>query len=266
MTGVKSMNYNFIITQIRQAIFVCKNEYPHQIVRFTDNLYCHELIYHIDGESTVYFNDKVLEIEADTVRFLPKGENRKYIVESKQQGDCIDIFFDTDIPISGEAFAIKLSENTIVGNLFKKLFSVWVSKNEGYYFECVSLLYKIFAQMQKQNYIPQNQYNTIKPAIEHIEENFLKDKISVPYLAKMCTISVAYLKKLFLKKFGVSPIKYIIQLKVNHACDLLRSGRYTITQVSDICGYDNVYYFSRQFREYMGISPTEFKNKYKSSK
>ena len=120
--------------------------------------------------------------------------------------------------------------------------------------------------MQKQNYIPQNQYDSIKPAIEYILANFLKSKISVPFLADKCNISEVYLKKLFVKKFGMSPIRYIIQLKINHACDLLRSGQYTVSRISELCGYDNVYFFSRQFKEYVGTSPTVFAEKYISSK
>ena len=146
------------------------------------------------------------------------------------------------------------------------MFAIWVSKNDGYYFECISLLYKIFAEMQKQNYIPQNQYNLIKPAIKYIEDNFLKGKISVPYLSDKCGISEVYLKKLFIKKFGIPPTKYTIQLKINHACDLLRSKQYSVSQVAELCGYDNVYYFSRQFKEYVGTSPSVFVEKYISSK
>ena len=260
------MNQNFIITEISKVILVGKNEYPSHIISFTGNLTHNELIYHIDGKSTVYFNGKILHTEENTIRFLPKGENYEYIVEKNEFSECIDIFFDTGYPISDEAFIIKLDENTTIANLFKKLFSVWVAKNDGYYFECISLLYKIFTEMQKQNYLPQKQYNTITPAIKYIEENFLNGKISVAYLSQKCNISEAYLKKLFIKKFGVPPVKYIIQLKINHACDLLRSGRYSITQVAQICGYDNIYYFSRQFKKYVGVSPTVFVERYISSK
>ena len=85
-------------------------------------------------------------------------------------------------------------------------------------------------------------------------------------LASCCAISYPYIKKLFVKKFGVPPIKYSIQLKINYACDLLKSELYTISQTAEICGYNDIYFFSRQFKEYMGISPTDFINKYKSSK
>lgn len=260
------MNNNFIITGIGRVILVGKDEYPEKKLDFKGNLKYSELIYSLSGKSTVHFNGKVLETEKDTIRFLPKGENREYIVERIEQGECIDIFFDTDKPVSEEAFVVKATQSATVSALFKKLFSVWVAKNDGYYYECISLLYKILAEMQKQNYIPLNQYDTIKPAIEYIMENFLKSKISVPLLAEKCGISEAYLKKLFVKKFGMSPIKYIIQLKINHACDLLRSGQYTVSNVSELCGYDNVYFFSRQFKEYVGTSPTVFAEKYISSK
>lgn len=260
------MTENFIITDICRVILVGKNEYPNSTVSFTDPLATNELIYHFSGKSTVHFNGKSLIVKSNTIRFLPKGENREYVVKKEKPGECIDIFFNTDIPFSDEAFTIDIGKNTIIGSMFKKLFTTWVSKNEGYYFECISQLYKIFAELQKKNYIPQNQYNLIKPAIEYIEKNFLYGKISIPYLSEICGISEAYLKKLFIKKFGVPPVKYIIQLKINHACDLLRSRRYLITQVSELCGYENVYYFSRQFKEYVGISPSVFIEKYISSK
>ena len=159
-----------------------------------------------------------------------------------------------------------ISSGEIICNTDNENKAKKANKNDGYYFECISLLYKIFAELQKKNYIPQNQYNLIKPAIEYIEENFLRRKISVPYLADKCGISEVYLKKLFIKKFGIPPTKYTIQLKINHACDLLRSECNSITQVANLCGYKDVYYFSRQLKNYVGVTPSAFEQRYKSSK
>lgn len=260
------MQNDFLITKINHVIFVGKYEYLEKTISFTDNLSCNELIFHFSGKSIVIFNGKTLLCEPNTVRFLPKGENNGYTVTRKEYGECIDIFFQSDIPISNEAFTFKVHNNTAVGHLFKRLFSVWVGKSDGYYFECISLLYKIFAELQKQSYLPNEQYNYIKPAIEYINNYFLSQKISVENLAELCGISDSYLKKLFVKKFGVPPVKYIIQLKINYACDLLKSNMYSVNQIADLCGYENCCYFSRQFKSYIGISPTVFAKKYKSSK
>lgn len=260
------MNSDFIVTSIKRVIFIDKYEYTEPVTRFFNQLDSHELILHLSGACTVLFNGKRLECPENTIRFLPKGENREYTVFGKAAGECIDIFFDTDVTIASEAFTINLKSNYKASLLFKKLFSVWVAKNEGWYFECISLLYKILSAMQKENYLPEKQYNAILPAVSYIEQSFLKEKISVSFLSKLCQISPSYMKELFIKRYGVPPVKYIIRLKINHACDLLLSGNFSVSRTAEICGYDNVYFFSRQFKEYMGISPTEFKSKYKSSK
>lgn len=261
------MKDNFTITKIRQVIFVGKDEYKEAITSFSSKKTCsNELIFHISGESTVFFNGKQLDISKDRVRFLPQGNVQEYVVKRREPGECIDIFFDTDVSISDEAFVISPIQSEKIKALFKKIFAVWVAKDDGYYFECVSLLYKIFAELQKKNYIPQNQFDAIKPAIAYIEKSFLNEKITVEALTSCCTISYPYIKKLFVKKFGISPIRYSIQLKINHACDLLRSELYTVNQTAELCGYNDIYFFSRQFKEYVGISPTDFLKKYKSSK
>lgn len=261
------MNNKFAIIDIKRVILVGKDEYREQVISFTSNkTCCNELIFHLSGESTVFFNGKRLEITKDSIRFLPQGEIHEYIVKRKERGECIDIFFDTDVPVTNEAFVLKLKQSEKIKSLFKKIFSVWVAKNDGYYLECISIIYKIFSELQKKNYIPESQFNSIKPAIDYIERHFLDKKITTEELASCCAISYPYIKKLFVKKFGVPPIKYSIQLKINYACDLLKSELYTISQTAEICGYNDIYFFSRQFKEYMGISPTDFINKYKSSK
>ena len=260
------MNNKFAITDIKRVILVGKDEYKETVTTFKHNLCSNELIFKLSGESTVFFNGKQLDVKKDTIRFLPQGEIHEYIVKRKEHGECIDVCFDTDVPVANEAFVLKLNQSEKIKSLFKKIFSVWVAKGDGYYFECVSIIYKIFAELQKKNYIPESQFNSIKPAIDYIEKHFLDKKITAEELTLCCTISYPYIKKLFVKKFGVPPIKYSIQLKINYACDLLKSELYTISQISEICGYNDIYFFSRQFKEYMGLSPTDFINKYKSSK
>lgn len=260
------MNENFIITKIERIILVGKDEYEEKVTKFSNHLPYNELIFHLSGRADIYFGGKVFSTNPGDVRLLPKGDTSEYIADRQEKGECIDIFFETNAPVSHEAFVLKPQNTEALKNLFKKIFSIWVAKNEGYYFECISLLYRILAELQKEDYIPEHQYNAIRPAVEYIREHFLDSKISVSHLAKLCGISESYLKRLFGKKFGMSPMKYLIQMRINYACDLLQSGLYSVTQTAELCRYNNVYYFSRQFKEYTGITPSEFMTKYKSSK
>ena len=260
------MEENFVITEIKRIVMVGKNEYSTPMISFGHRVPNNELIFHFSGHATVFFDDLVLETKPNTIRFLPQGETKRYDVLRHERGECIDICFSADRPLSQESFVIDARHNEKLGALFKKIFSTWVSKKEGYYFESLSLLYRIFAEMQKDTSAPKAHKSKIAPAMELIHNEFLSRDFSLGELASLCNMGESYFQKLFKKTHGISPKKYIIGLKINHACDLLRLERYSVTRVAQMCNFSDIYFFSRQFKEYMGISPTEFVKKYKSSK
>lgn len=265
------MRNDLIIYGINRVIYVGKNEYKEKRTVFpSKELSCHELIYHFSGHTRVCFNQEELYTSPNTIRFLPEGKCERYTVDrfnsEKSIGECIDIFFSSNLPLSEKAFLTKAKSEKIA-TLFKKIFSVWVQKNEGYYLECISILYKILSEMQKTTYLPDSQFEKIKPAVEYIQNNFLSlESITAEKLVSLCGISYSYIKRLFATKFKISPKRYIIQLKMNYATDLLQLGEYSISQIANLCGYEDIYSFSRQFKKEFGLSPTDFSKKYKSSK
>lgn len=261
------MKTPFIVYEINRIIFVGKQEYPEQKTVFNPKkLFYHELIYLFSGESIIYFNKEELHARPNTVRYLPTGDCDKYVVERKEHGECIDVCFSSNQPLAEKAFVLNV-KNEKIAPLFKKIFSIWVQKQEGYYLECVSLLYKIVAEMQKASYMPGAHFEKIKPAVDYINDNFLSNHpITAEKLASVCGISYSYIKKLFALKYKVSPKRYILQLKMNYACDLLRHGQHSISQIAEMCGYNDIYTFSHQFKIEFGLSPVAFSKMYKSSK
>lgn len=257
---------NILVTAIHRVVFVGKKEYTEKSSTFSNKLLHHELIFHISGHAKVTFDDQILFTQADTIRFLPAGNWREYRVDREEAGECIDIVFDANVPIAEKAFTQRVENQVRMKALFQKLFAVWVGREEGYYYECMALFYQILAELQKKNYLPGRQYQTIKPAIAYIDEHFTDGKISMDFLAQCCGISTSYLKKLFVRKFGISPNRYIIQRKIHFACDLLLMHRYSIAQVAAMCGFEDVSFFSRQFKEYVGVAPTVYSREYQSSK
>lgn len=264
------MNSNaekLIVTDINRIVFVDENEYDSDKLVFSSPLLrYHELIFHFSGDNVVYFNDKILFEGENYVRFLPKGECNKYVVERRKRGACIDICFSSNLPLFPEAVSFKV-KNENIGALFRKIFLLWVQKDEQFFPECLSVLYKIIAEIQRVNYLPSSKNDKLAPAISYIHENFLSAEIiSSEKLSSLCGISYAYIKKLFAQRFKLSPKKYIVSLKMNYACDLLRHGGISISKTAESCGYGDVYAFSHQFKTTVGLSPTEFAKKYKSSK
>ena len=90
--------------------------------------------------------------------------------------------------------------------------------------------------------------------LEFIHENLAR-RYSIAELAKHCRLNPAYLTLQFQKSFGMTPQAYIKQARIRAAAGMLLETGRTISQVSYDLGYNDVYFFSRQFRQVMGQSP-----------
>jgi AraC-like DNA-binding protein len=67
--------------------------------------------------------------------------------------------------------------------------------------------------------------------------------------------------RLFKRQFKVSPIYYVIQKRIAHACSLLTETALPLKQISQAVGYDDPFYFSRMFKKMMGVNPTEYRRR-----
>lgn len=254
------MDFDFIITDIVMVRMTDEKKYKDIGVEYNSNLISNEIIYRPNGYSTVNFDGKTLNTTPNSVHILPFKNGGKYTIDYDEPDYFIDIFFHTDKPFLDEPIVLNGIKSNKLNSLFNKAFSCFVRKDAGYKFECISVLYKIFAELQKNNYIPEGKFSKIAPAVKYIESNFLSKEVSCKRLSKICGISYSYLQRLFNEKYGVPPKRYIIQLKINYACDLLRSGLYSVRETAEMSGFDDLYFFSRQFKEYVGMSPKKYKN------
>lgn len=112
-----------------------------------------------------------------------------------------------------------------------------------------------------QKHIAQQQseeQNTITNSILHMRQN-LQERITVDDLAAKYHLSPSHFSSLFKKATGMSPIDYLIQLRIQKACQLLLNIQLKIKDISLAVGYDDPYYFSRLFKKLMGLSPQQYR-------
>lgn len=105
-------------------------------------------------------------------------------------------------------------------------------------------------------------YRTLKKSIKYIHTNFT-DKIEIPFLAKMEGISNSRFITLFTKETGKTPSDYILNLRLNKACELLVAADMQISSIGVAVGYKDQYFFSKIFKKHMGVSPLEYRKKHK---
>lgn len=220
----------------------------------------YEIIFNISGKSTVYFNGKTLENTSGSIRYLPKGEfDGEYKVEVEEEGVCIDIFFDTDDSMPSSAVCVY--DVWELKNSFEKIYNIWLSRETGYYAKAMSLMYEIIAYLKKksESYLPSAKNERIEAARKYMTENFGNKKFDFSALCESTGLSYSYFKESFINRYGVPPVKYLTNMRLEYAKELLVTKRYSISEIADMCGYENVYYFSSVFKKHIGVSPKKYK-------
>ncbi len=82
---------------------------------------------------------------------------------------------------------------------------------------------------------------------------------SVVELAHAAGYSVDHFSRVFLKIVGLRPQQYIIQAKIERASQLLAESNLTIGAISEVVGFQDIFYFSRQFKQKVGKSPSLYR-------
>ena len=97
----------------------------------------------------------------------------------------------------------------------------------------------------------------IRQAQQYISTH-IRQKLTVPTLAKQVDVSPSYLTALFHKNLQISPGEYIRRIKLQESKQMIRENSMTFTEIAAALQYSTVHHFSRQFKEKFGITPTEY--------
>ena len=101
-----------------------------------------------------------------------------------------------------------------------------------------------------------NQLSYVKAAIRYMEENH-PAQLTVDDIARSVSISKYHFIKTFRQITGMTPIHYLRDLRIEKSVALLKAG-HSITQTAYSCGFNNLSYYIRAFRQRHGVSPRAF--------
>ena len=97
----------------------------------------------------------------------------------------------------------------------------------------------------------------IRQAQQYISTH-IREKLSVPLVARQVDVSPSYLTALFHKNLQISPGEYIRRTKLQESKQMIRENNLNFTEIAAALQYSTVHHFSRQFKEKFGITPTEY--------
>lgn len=100
----------------------------------------------------------------------------------------------------------------------------------------------------------------IDSIIEYMNMNYEK-KLTVSTLAEMAGYSVSRFLHLFSETIGKPPMRYLRDIRLANACELLDTSEYPVSKIADLCGFNDPLYFSRVFADKYGLSPSVYRKR-----
>lgn len=98
----------------------------------------------------------------------------------------------------------------------------------------------------------------IAQVVSFLESNYTK-KINVDELAQKACLSTRQFTRIFKENYNTTPMNHILQLRIKHACYLLRNTNQSITEIASDCGFVDSNYFSKQFKKITNTTPSKYK-------
>lgn len=170
---------------------------------------------------------------------------------------CFDVYFDGDFYFDKP---VGLYNNKKLEDKFLKLYDVWNKKEIGYYQKAMSIFYDIlfFIQSKQSEYLSKPQKHHMNLAYDYIVKNYKSTNFNYKELCKASGLKYAYFSELFKKTYNMSPVEFVTNMKTDYAKELLVTGRYSITEISQLCGFSDVFYFSKVFKKKTGFPPSKY--------
>lgn len=101
----------------------------------------------------------------------------------------------------------------------------------------------------------------MRQIMDFVEANMSNPDINIGDMAEAVHISRSGLNRKMKSALGMTPLDLLREARIKRACQLLESGELNVSEVAYHCGFADPKYFSRCFKQTMGVSPTEYKRK-----
>ena len=246
----------------------------HKISR---SLQHHELIYTCDGIGSLKIGNKKYPIKKGVLLYITPNTPYSIEMDDKFPNGFLTVHFSfADVGFNDGKWKVaestsilplqpaqELRETIPVEEQFIKLVDNWNAKMPGYEFITRTMLQQLLITiMQSLNKLSRNYATSLKvEIIIHYMHQNLNKKITLPELAGLVSLSPFYLSKIFKDSTGYTIIEYFNKLKIDKSKELLFEGNKKVKDVALELGYVDEFYFSRMFKKYEGINPSEFYSK-----
>lgn len=209
----------------------------------------------LGGSALHCFKDHEFVLSGNCVYFFNQRED--YDVEVQEAGEAFSVHFTTYDEIETDSFCIPIRNADEIVSLLERCEQYRVSK--GGELMLHSTLYKLcnaIAHARRRVYAPMDA--RMATAREYMDAHFEAADCLHAAIAQS-GLSARRFNDLFKGIFGTTPNRYLVTKRIDHAKSMLETQSLTVTEIAELCGFSDVYYFSKVFKQETGISPNRWK-------
>lgn len=229
------------------------------------------LIYCLDGKGYCQTLQGTFTLQANQFILLPPKQLYYYQADSENPWTIYWIQFNgsmmdelkEDFNLYQYEKPANLPFNAQILETWQEIYS---SLSDGYTFENIGYanlsLYRLISLFlfpnRAKKTVQDEKEDQFEQSISYMKANVHK-RLTADEIAQKFHYSSSHFSVLFKQKTGQSPIDYFINLKIQHACQLLTQSNLIIKEIAQKVGYEDPFYFSRIFKKITGKSPAEYK-------
>ena len=225
------------------------------------------------GYGTFKFNGKVYNLKQGDIFILLKGMQVEYVASIDDPWEYYWIGFSGSnaneylnrTSITNSCVA-NCEENSKIPQIILNMCEISKTYNPSksddilLLKELYSLLYTLIEEFPKPfEYKDKELHTYIQDALNFINSNYMHS-ITVQEIADYVNLSRSYLYKMFIKNLGISPQRYLINLRMYKATLLLKGTKLPIGEVASSVGYSDSLLFSKTFSKHFSMSPLNYRN------
>jgi AraC-like DNA-binding protein len=114
------------------------------------------------------------------------------------------------------------------------------------------------------NHLNREEKNTAEQIRHWIDQHHRESRLNISAAATHFGLHRSSLYRVFIKHYGVSPVRYLNRLRVRHALGLLQQSSLPVADVAARSGIPDIAYFSRRIKEHTGYSPRAYRQKHRA--
>lgn len=225
------------------------------------------------GYGTFKFNGKVYNLKQGDIFILLKGMQVEYVASIDDPWEYYWIGFSGSnaneylnrTSITNSCVA-NCEENSKIPQIILNMCEISKTYNPSksddilLLKELYSLLYALIEEFPKPfEYKDKELHTYIQDSLNFINSNYMHS-ITVQEIADYVNLSRSYLYKMFIKNLGISPQRYLINLRMYKATLLLKGTKLPIGEVASSVGYSDSLLFSKTFLKHFSMSPLNYRN------